>query len=57
MKPFYTFTISALGLVMLYVVLTSANTNTGALSMLIQSFFAQFNKTIAQLQGRGSGGL
>lgn len=57
MRPIFTFTISALSLVMLYVILTSANTNTGALSMLLQSAFSQFNRTVAQLQGRGSGGI
>jgi len=55
MRPIYTFTISALSLIMLYIVLTSANTRSGAGSKLIQSAFSQFNGIIGQLQGRGRG--
>lgn len=54
MRPIYTFTLSAIGLTMLYVILTSAGRNNAALSTLLGTGFKQFNATIAQLQGRGN---
>lgn len=55
MRPIWGFAISALGLVILYIVLTGANQRNGAAPMLANSAFGQFNALIAQLQGRRSG--
>ena len=52
MRPIWGFTISALGLVILYIVLTGANQRNGAAPQLVGSAFNQFNSLIAQLQGR-----
>jgi hypothetical protein len=57
MRSIYTFTLSALGLVILYIVLTSANQRNGGAGKLINSASAQFGGIIKQLQGRSVTGF
>lgn len=57
MRSIYTFTLSALGLVILYIVLTSANTRNAGASRLIQTASTQFGGIIKQLQGRSVTGF